>query len=54
MIGAVVPPLAAIISDTPLRLGAAATLALPDGAMTASGLRRRLIPGSEPLNQGAE
>ena len=32
--------------DTPLRLSVAAALAFPDGSMTASGLRRRVIPWS--------
>jgi hypothetical protein len=31
--------------DTPLRLGVAASLAFPDGSMTASGLRREALRG---------
>lgn len=34
------PPPEKITPETPLRLGIAATLAFPDGSMTASGLRR--------------
>jgi hypothetical protein len=33
------PPIETIGQNTPLRVGVAAALALPDGAMTASGLR---------------
>jgi hypothetical protein len=40
-----VPSPAAIKPETPLRLSVAATLAFPDGTMTASGLRREAARG---------
>jgi hypothetical protein len=41
-----VPPRAEISPDTPLRLLIAATVAFPDGSMTASGLRRESARGN--------
>src|SRR5947209_6379821 len=40
-----VPPLHQIDADTPLRLSIAATVAFPDGSMTASSLRRESTRG---------
>ena len=41
-----------IKSDTPLRLSVAASLAFPDGSMTASGLRREGARGRQVIASG--
>jgi hypothetical protein len=38
-----IPPPEQVTPDTPLRLEIAATIAFPDGSMTAAGLRREVL-----------